>query len=115
MKRSSALLSLLFALVVAAMLAITVSGCRKAPEPVETKKQDATIKEATTTAEYSGILSDEQKKIIDTIGRPRQFILAYVPVESQVGTSLSRMEVWFYPDRGRKITFLGGLIFDTEK
>jgi hypothetical protein len=92
-------------------LAVSTGGCRRSVKPVETNTETATL----SGAGYSGTLSEDQIKIVESLGRPKQFILTYVPLDRADGPALSRMEVWFYPDHRRKITFMAGLIFDTEE
>ena len=57
---------------------------------------------------YSGIVSEEQAKILDAFGQPRYFSLYYLPKEDD---QLIRTEVWYYPEHENSITFMGGAIF----
>ncbi len=57
-------------------------------------------------------LSPAQKEIVGVLGYPKSFILAYLPQAGDKGKRLVRLEVWFYPEHQKKITFLAGRIYD---
>lgn len=60
-------------------------------------------------------LSNAQKEIVEVLGYPRSFILAYLPQAHDDSGRLVRFEVWFYPEHRKKITFLAGRIYDYSK
>jgi len=52
-------------------------------------------------------LSASQKDIVDLLGPPGLFKIAYLPVGEQ-GKHLARYETWTYPQHSQEITFVGG-------
>ena len=62
-----------------------------------------------------GALSSAQQEIVETLGRPEQFALTYLPKGSDEGSEFVRQETWFYPSMKRKISFLNGEIVSTEE
>ncbi len=105
----------LLALVTALLISLTLFACARAPE--ETKPVKATGTEAdkkTQKKEESKLLTKDQKKIIDTFGRPKQFILAYMPIGGEDGFGLSRTETWYYPRHKKKIAFAAGDILSVR-
>jgi hypothetical protein len=51
-------------------------------------------------------LSSEQKNTVKLLGYPADFVITYLPRKE--GDQLVRSEVWYYPDIGKQISFLGG-------
>ena len=76
--------------------------------------EEATPVKATEEKTILKLLTKDQKKIIDTFGRPKQFILAYMPIGGDDGFGLSRTEVWYYPLHKKKITFAAGEILSVR-
>lgn len=54
--------------------------------------------------------SAAQKEILDTLGAPAQFIVAYLPQGDGESAGLARTEIWFYPDHQKKVAFVSGKI-----
>ncbi|MFH0829366.1 MAG: hypothetical protein V1907_04280 [Candidatus Kerfeldbacteria bacterium] len=63
----------------------------------------------------SGDVVSAQQEVIDAYGQPAQFAITYVPQESDTASFLARNEVWFYPEIGKKVTFLGGSIASVDE
>lgn len=63
------------------------------------------------------VLSKSQKETIDSFGQPSQFVVTYEPSltdENDDEQTLSRTEVWYYPDLDMQVTFVAGELFDIE-
>ncbi len=59
-------------------------------------------------------LTEDQDKIIETIGRPEQFSVTYLPQATEEGSQFVRQETWFYPSEKKKLVFLSGKVISTE-
>ncbi len=94
-------------LVAALLLSLVLFACARSPEEAKPIK-------TTDEKVESKLLTKDQKKIIDTFGRPKQFILAYLPIGGDDGFGLSRTEVWYYPSHKKKITFAAGEILSVR-
>ncbi len=57
-------------------------------------------------------LSKSQEEIVETLGRPDQFTITYLP---QGESNLSRQETWFYLENKQKISFLNGEITSSKE
>lgn len=62
-----------------------------------------------------GVEKSAQQEIKEILGSPEQFALAYIPQETESGFVLARTEVWFYPEQGKKMSFLGGNVVFVEE
>lgn len=56
----------------------------------------------------SELVSVEQQQLIDLWGNPAQFVITYLPQDAKDGKNLVRYEVWYYPQQGKQVDFLGG-------
>jgi|GEM_PF-1398162 len=65
-------------------------------------------------AESEELPISAQQHVQTTLGLPAQFAVMYLPQESPEGLFLVRNDIWFYPEQGKKITFLGGGIASIE-
>ena len=101
----------LLALVAALLISLTLFACARAPEGTRPVKATGTEAQG---KEESKLLTKDQKKIIDTFGRPKQFILAYMPIGGEDGFGLSRAETWYYPRHKKKIAFAAGDILSVR-
>ncbi len=59
-------------------------------------------------------ISESQQETINLFGDPPQFVLTYLPQQSESGQDLARYEIWYYPEVSKKITFLAGKIIDSQ-
>jgi len=59
-------------------------------------------------------LSSEQKEIVDTLGWPQRFTLAYLPQGEGDDAVLARNEIWSYPEHQQEVTFIAGEILSTD-
>ena len=57
------------------------------------------------------VLSESQKEIVESLGRPDQFTISYLP---QGESNLARHEIWFYLNYEQKISFLNGELILSE-
>ena len=99
----------LFLIAAVLLLSLTLFACAQPPEKAKpVKATDEKVEQE------SKLLTKDQKKIIDTFGRPKQFILAYTPIGGDDGLGLSRTEIWYYPLHHKKITFAAGEILSVR-
>jgi len=61
------------------------------------------------------LLSPSQAEIRKMFGLPHQFVVTYLPRGSADKPQLARSEIWFYPEHGKKITFLAGELVSDEE
>lgn len=59
-------------------------------------------------------LSSEQKEIVETLGWPQRFTIAYLPQGEGDDAALARNEVWSYPEHQQEITFIAGEVLSTD-
>ena len=57
-------------------------------------------------------LSESQVEIVESLGRPDQFTISYLP---QGESNLGRHEIWFYLGAKQKISFLNGELILSEE
>ncbi len=103
----------LAAALIALLMIFTLFGCARPAEqakPVAATKSRVKAEKITPKPEKirSKLVTADQNQVIATLGRPKQFILAYTPVEGDDGKGLARMETWYYPKHRKKITFVAG-------
>jgi hypothetical protein len=55
-----------------------------------------------------GDLSPAQEEILETLGYPAQFVIAYLPAGEGDEVRLVRTETWYYPEHEKKVIFTGG-------
>lgn len=58
--------------------------------------------------------SNTQGDIIEALGYPEQFAITYLE-QGEADNRLVRQEVWFYPTKGQKLSFLAGELVLTEE
>ncbi len=58
------------------------------------------------------VLSDSQVEIVESLGRPDQFMIAYLP---QGDSDLVRSETWFYLEVKEELSFLAGELVETKE
>lgn len=61
------------------------------------------------------ILSSTQKDTVDALGYPTNFAISYMPTGDEEKPTLTRNEVWYYPNQNLKIVFSAGKVFLTEE
>jgi len=61
------------------------------------------------------ILSSEQEEIIDELGHPQRFTLAFLPEGDGDEAVLARNEVWSYPEHGQEYTFVSGQVQSVDE
>lgn len=55
-----------------------------------------------------------QAQVEEFFGQPSQFALFYLPQDVDGQPALARSEVWYYPELGKKITFVSGYLVNVE-
>lgn len=61
------------------------------------------------------MLSEPQKDTVDALGYPVNFAISYMPTGDNESPTLTRNEVWYYPEHSLKIIFSAGKVFETEE
>ncbi len=59
-------------------------------------------------------MSAAQEEVIEQLGPPPRFLIAYVPRTEGSSEELVRTEVWYYPDHQQSISFVEGAIASVE-
>lgn len=60
-------------------------------------------------------LSEDQVEMVSSHGLPEQFSISYLPKGSEEGSEFVRHELWYYPAKGQKVSFLNGRVVNIEK
>ena len=60
------------------------------------------------------LLSPDQQTIRNEFGPPDQFVVTYMPHGSGTQTGLNRMDIWYYKDAGKKLSFIAGVLSVSE-
>ncbi|HSQ22515.1 MAG TPA: hypothetical protein VLQ52_06955 [Coriobacteriia bacterium] len=61
--------------------------------------------------------SASQQEIVDALGEPAAFQIAYLPaddVDADGASSLRRAEVWYYPEHEQQISFIDGVAVSVQ-
>ncbi|MBN2848653.1 MAG: hypothetical protein JXP72_09450 [Coriobacteriia bacterium] len=61
--------------------------------------------------------SESQQEIVDALGEPAAFQIAYLPaddVDADGASSLRRTEVWYYPEHEQQISFIDGVAVSVQ-
>ncbi len=95
------------------IVTLTLFGCA---QPENSAAPDPTAERSgqESPGDQQRLLTSDQQEIIDTFGRPQQFILAYLPIGGEDGEGLSRTEIWYYPQHRKKIRFVAGDILSVS-
>ena len=59
-------------------------------------------------------MSETQIETLELMGPPEQFAITYLPQGDGENEHLARQEVWFYPSKAQKFSFLAGVLTGTE-
>lgn len=63
----------------------------------------------------SGLADSAEAEIKNLLGNPGDFSISYVPQGSDEAGVLARNEIWFYPEQGLKVVFIGGSLVGVEE
>jgi len=66
------------------------------------------------SSKSSQTISAQQQQLINLWGNPSQFLITYLPQQSDNASTLARYEVWYYPSQGKQVTFLSGQNVDQK-
>jgi hypothetical protein len=61
--------------------------------------------------------SEPQREIVDALGEPAAFQIAYLPaddIDDQGAGSLRRVETWYYPEHEQQISFIDGVAVSVQ-
>lgn len=58
--------------------------------------------------------SKDQQRIVERLGAPATFTIAYLPIGQRRSAQLTRTEIWYYPEHGQSISFVAGEVVSID-